>query len=179
MSTVASSSGVPPVPSITRTWVRAVSPAGWAGAAARASGANINHVAIDVRRTIVVDLLIDEILSARWTGNVAGARGYSYPALGRRLSALSHCRVCSPHPAHRCGGGLGHSPVQRPQGSVAGSLLAVMQQAEDVILLEPVASVEKVEFDGESQADNPGAQLTNQLYGCFHRSPGSQQIIHD
>src|SRR5271156_2579405 len=109
---------------------------------------------------------LDEILSARCMGHVAGARDHSHPALGRRLSALSSCRVCPAHPAHRRCGGPGDPPLEWPPRGLA--LLAVVQQAEHVILLEAIASIEKVELDGESQTDNVGAQPANQLYRCFH-----------
>src|SRR5271156_956570 len=91
---------------------------------------------------------LDEILSARCMGHVAGARDYSHPALARRLSALSSRRVFPSHPAHRRCCGPGDPPLEWPPGGVA--LLAVVQQAEHVILLETIASVEKIEFYGES-----------------------------
>src|ERR1700722_13238586 len=58
---VASSAGVRPVPSITRTWVRAVTPADWAGAAASDKGAIANNNTTaetrlqDVPRSMFVD----------------------------------------------------------------------------------------------------------------------------
>src|SRR5580693_8980654 len=113
---------------------------------------------------------LDEILSARCMGHVAGARDYSHPVLGRRLSALSPCRVCPAHAAHRRCGGPGHPPLEWPPGGLA--LLAVVQQAEHVILLEAIASVKKVEFDGESQANDISPQPANQLHRRFHRAPG-------
>src|ERR1700721_85779 len=57
---------------------------------------------------------------------------------------------------------LVYSPYpRRPQSRVAKKLLAVVQQAKDVILFEPVASFEKVKLDGEGKADNPGPQPAN------------------
>src|SRR5579859_4779307 len=54
-----------------------------------------------------------------------------------------------------------------------------MQQAEHVVLFEPVPSMEKIELDGESKTDDSGPELPNQFHRGFHRSASSQKIVND
>ena len=76
------------------------------------------------------------------------------PEYGRRRNAFAH---------------LPHSAAM-----LLGSLLVVVQQAEDVVLLKALASLQKVELHGEGQAGYDAAQLLHQLHGGLHGAAGSQ-----
>ena len=59
------------------------------------------------------------------------------------------------------------------------SILAVVQQAENVVLLEPSRPLRKSSSMAKASPTILAAQLADQLYRCFHRSSGCQQVIHD
>ena len=66
------------------------------------------------------------------------------------------------------------SPLWRPIRAASGrddrnnselalSLFLVVQQAEDLILFQPVAALQKIELDGEAETRDSGAELAGQF----------------
>ena len=61
----------------------------------------------------------------------------------------------------------------------ADALLVVVEEAEDVVVREARASVEEVELDGESQADDFSAQLFDELDGGLHGAAGGEEVVDE
>jgi two-component system, OmpR family, KDP operon response regulator KdpE len=77
----------------------------------------------------------------------------------------------------------GFFPSTKQIGRVSPSvstrfLFVVVQQAEDVVFLEAVAALQKVQLDGKGQPGNLAAQLLHQLHGGLHGAAGGQQVVH-
>ena len=54
----------------------------------------------------------------------------------------------------------------------------IMQQAEDVVIGEPLPTLEKVKLNGEGQPGDVSPELSHQLHGRFHRPARGQQVVH-
>src|ERR1039458_664118 len=59
------------------------------------------------------------------------------------------------------------------------ALLIVMEQAEDVVVLEPLAALQEVELHGKGQPGDFPTQLLHQLDGGLHGAAGGQQVIDE
>jgi len=54
-----------------------------------------------------------------------------------------------------------------------------MEEAEDVVILEAIATFEEIEFHGEREAGNFSAELLHEFYGCFHGAAGGEEVVDE
>ena len=82
----------------------------------------------------------------------------------------------------RCGGAMSKSPPFKyplSRGLLVCIVSLVGNQTVNLMRQEPLATVEKCEFDQKRKAEYFRMLLFGQSQAGFHGSPGRQQVVHE